>query len=82
MRKSSSFLPDLIAAANHRGLNPRPAQVSAELSGLRYLGATFPQVPRPKPDFEGESEIDKRKQLEVRVAAIEKHLGIDKKIAA
>ena len=29
-----------------------------------------------------ESEIDKRKQLEVRVAAIEKHLGIDKKIAA
>ena len=28
-----------------------------------------------------ESEIDKRKQLEVRVAAIEKHLGIDKKIA-
>jgi hypothetical protein len=27
-------------------------------------------------------EIDKRKQLEVRVAAIEKHLGIDKKIAA
>ena len=29
-----------------------------------------------------ESEIDKRLQLEVRVAAIEKHLGIDKKIAA
>jgi hypothetical protein len=29
-----------------------------------------------------ENEIDKRKQLEVRVAAIEKHLGIDKKIAA
>ena len=29
-----------------------------------------------------ESEIDKRKQLEVRVTAIEKHLGIDKKIAA
>jgi hypothetical protein len=29
-----------------------------------------------------ESEIDKRKQLEVRVAAIEKHLGIDKKIVA
>jgi hypothetical protein len=28
------------------------------------------------------SKIDKRKQLEVRVAAIEKHLGIDKKIAA
>jgi hypothetical protein len=29
-----------------------------------------------------ENEIDKRLQLEVRVAAIEKHLGIDKKIAA
>jgi hypothetical protein len=29
-----------------------------------------------------ECEIDKRKRLEVRVAAIERHLGIDKKIAA
>jgi hypothetical protein len=29
-----------------------------------------------------EHEIDKRKQLEVRVTAIEKHLGLDKKIAA
>jgi predicted nucleic acid-binding Zn-ribbon protein len=29
-----------------------------------------------------DSEIDKRKQLEVRVAAIEKHLDLDKKIAA
>jgi hypothetical protein len=29
-----------------------------------------------------ESEIDKRLQLEVRVSAIEKHLGIEKKIAA
>ncbi len=29
-----------------------------------------------------ESEIDKRMQLEVRVAAIEKHLGLNKKIAA
>jgi hypothetical protein len=28
------------------------------------------------------SEIGKRKQLEVRVAAIERHLGLDKKIAA
>jgi hypothetical protein len=27
-------------------------------------------------------EIDKRLQLEVRVSAIEKHLGLDKKIAA
>ena len=29
-----------------------------------------------------EREIDKRMQLEVRVAAIEKHLGLPKKIAA
>ncbi len=29
-----------------------------------------------------ESEIDKRKQLEVRVAATERHLDLDKKIAA
>jgi hypothetical protein len=29
-----------------------------------------------------EREIDKRKQLEVRVTSIEKHLGLDKKIAA
>jgi hypothetical protein len=27
-------------------------------------------------------EIDKRLQLEVRVSSIEKHLGLDKKIAA
>jgi hypothetical protein len=37
------------------------------------------RCPRPKSE---QSEIDKRLQLEVRVAAIEKHLGIDKKIAA
>jgi dynactin complex subunit len=29
-----------------------------------------------------EHEIDKRKQLEVRVSAIEEHLGLDKKITA
>jgi hypothetical protein len=29
-----------------------------------------------------EREIDKRLQLEVRVSTIEKHLGLDKKIAA
>jgi hypothetical protein len=29
-----------------------------------------------------EGEIDKRKQLEVRVTKIEKHLGLDKKVAA
>src|SRR5215510_6953426 len=39
IRKSSSFLPLLIAATSQRGLTPRPAQVSPE--GLRYFGGTF-----------------------------------------
>jgi hypothetical protein len=34
--KCSSFLPALIAAANHRGFSPRPAQVSLRLSGLLF----------------------------------------------
>src|ERR1700719_1293925 len=45
IRKSSCFLPALIAAANQRGFNPRPAHVSAGFSGLRYLGATDPLAP-------------------------------------
>jgi hypothetical protein len=45
------------------------------------LDATVTRLDTKLTTFE-ESEIDKRKQLEVRVAAIEKHLGIDKKIAA
>jgi hypothetical protein len=55
IRKSSCFLPDLIAAANQRGFNPRPAQVSAGFSGLRYLAATdplgppLPTLPLPRP---------------------------------
>src|SRR5271169_6725813 len=51
MAKSSSFFPDLIAAASQRGFSPRPAQVSAGFSGLRNFGATFPLTPRPM-DFE------------------------------
>jgi hypothetical protein len=45
------------------------------------LGAKIDRIDVKLTKFE-ESEIDKRLQLEVRVAAIEKHLGIDKKIAA
>ena len=41
----------------------------------------MPRALRMISKFE-ESEIDKRLQLEVRIAAIEKHLGIEKKIAA
>jgi hypothetical protein len=40
IEKSSNFPPRLMAAVIHRGFNPRPAQVSAGLSGLRYFGAT------------------------------------------
>src|SRR3954465_11895209 len=39
IKKSSSFLPSLIAAFNHLGVAPRPAQVSP--SGPRYFAATF-----------------------------------------
>jgi hypothetical protein len=45
------------------------------------LDATVTRLDTKLTKFE-ESELDKRKQLEVRVSAIEKHLGIDKKIAA
>ena len=48
MIKSSSFLPDLIAAVSHRGFSPRAAHVSAGFSGLRYFGATAPRAP-PRP---------------------------------
>src|SRR5215510_5321762 len=39
IKKSSSFFPPLIAATSHRGLAPRPAQVSPD--GPRYFGGTF-----------------------------------------
>jgi hypothetical protein len=45
IKKSSSFLPLLIAAVSQRRLRPRPAQVSSGFSGLRYLGATGPNRP-------------------------------------
>ena len=48
IKKSSSFLPPLIAATSQRGLAPRPAQVSPEAP--RYLGGTFLPfnvLPRP-----------------------------------
>src|SRR5215475_3754477 len=48
IRKSSSFLPPLIAATSQFGFAPRPAQVSPD--GLRYFGGTFlplNALPRP-----------------------------------
>src|SRR6266566_6264255 len=51
IRKSSADFPPLIAAVNHFGLNPRPAQVSSGFSGLRYFGGTGPLSPNPEPLF-------------------------------
>jgi hypothetical protein len=53
IRKSSADFPPLIAAVNHFGLNPRPAQVSSGFCGLRYFGATGPLTPNPEPLFRG-----------------------------
>jgi hypothetical protein len=39
--KSSRFFPALIWAAIHLGIAPRPAHVSDEFFGLRYLGGTL-----------------------------------------
>src|SRR5262245_4866650 len=39
IKKSSSFLPRLMAATSHLGFAPRPAQVLPER--LRYFGGTF-----------------------------------------
>src|SRR5262249_11661138 len=52
IRKSSIFFPDLIAAVSQRGFNPRPAQVSAGFSGLRYLVATALPATRPRSGLE------------------------------
>ena len=58
------------------------AATESRLNGrIDTLDATVTRLDTKLTKFE-ESEIDKRKQLEVRVAVIEKHLGIDKKIAA
>jgi len=75
--KKFAALAEDIAAVEKR-LDKTDAKIESVESNLAgkidHLGTKLTK-------FE-ESEIDKRKQLEVRVAAIEKHLGIDKKIAA
>jgi len=50
-------------------------------SRIDTLDAKIDRIDTKLTKFE-EHEIDKRKQLEVRVTTIEKHLDIDKKIAA
>jgi hypothetical protein len=63
MRKSSCFFPDFMAAVNHRGFNPRPAQVSVAFSGLRYLGATADPFSPPRPDLACQSFLRTRLTL-------------------
>jgi hypothetical protein len=48
---------------------------------IHTLDAKIDRIDTKLTKFE-EHEIDKRKQLEVRVSKIERHLGVDKKIAA
>jgi septal ring factor EnvC (AmiA/AmiB activator) len=50
-------------------------------SRIDKLDAKIDRLDTKLTKFE-EHEIDKRLQLEVRVTTIEKHLGLDKKIAA
>jgi hypothetical protein len=52
MRKSSAFLPDLIAAVSQRGFNPRPAQVVDEAKPLRRWAEIF-ELKRLKPQSNG-----------------------------
>jgi hypothetical protein len=63
-------------------LDKRIDKLDAKIDSVENnLGAKIDRLDTKLTKFE-EYEIDKRKQLEVRVSAIEKHLGLDKKIAA
>lgn len=63
-------------------LDKRIEKLDAKIDKVEYtLTATIDRLGTKLTKFE-EHEIDKRMQLEVRVTAIEKHLGLNKKIAA
>jgi hypothetical protein len=79
--KKFTALAEDIAAVEKR-LDARLDKSDAKLESVEsHLAGKIDHLGTKLTKFE-ESEIDKRLQLEVRVAAIEKHLGIDKKIAA
>jgi hypothetical protein len=79
--KKFTALAEDIAAVEKR-LDARLDKLDAKIDNAESnLAGKIDHLGTKLTKFE-ESEIDKRKQLEVRVAAIEKHLGIDKKIAA
>jgi hypothetical protein len=63
-------------------LDARIDKLDAKIGSVESkLAAKIDRLDTGLTKFE-EHEIDKRLQLEVRVSAIEKHLGLDKKIAA
>jgi hypothetical protein len=68
--KSSTFFPPFIAATSHLGLRPRPAQVSAGFSGLRYLGPLRPWVHHALQVFPGELRRCTRRALKARIPAL------------
>jgi hypothetical protein len=58
------------------------ATIESKLNGrIDALDAKIDRLDTKLTKFE-EREIDKRKQLDVRVTNIERHLGLDNKIAA
>ena len=63
-------------------LDNRIDKLDAKIDSVESkLAAKIDRLDTKLTKFE-ENEIDKRLQLEVRVSAIEKHLGLGKKIAA
>jgi prefoldin subunit 5 len=69
-------------AAVEKRLDRRIDKLDAKIDSVESnLAGKINRLDTKLTKFE-EREIDKRLQLEVRVSAIEKHLGLDKKIAA
>lgn len=79
-KKKPKATLDSVLSTVERGF----AAVADDITDIKSKMATKDDIKRlgtKLTKFE-EHEIDKRLQLEVRVSAIEKHLGLDKKIAA
>ena len=79
-------IQDLLGAVNfikdHMASKDDPAALESLLDGrIDTLDAKADRLDTKLTKLE-EREVDKRKRLEVRVSNIEKHLGLDKKIAA
>jgi hypothetical protein len=74
-------LADVIAKL-HTKVDAAEAKLHRKVDSAEFsLAGKLNRLETKLTKFE-ESEVDKRKQFEVRVAAIEKHLALAKKIAA